>query len=167
MLLAWYDVETIVGTFPALIVMGVMVIVPAMRRSSWWLLGYGLSAFWAVAFVSLVIAIFDLSPSEAVHIVPLILTVYAIFQGLWCIRCNCALLEKPATNIANLPRLQFSIRAMLLLTTVVCVLSAVGRSIPWKNEMWVFGSGGLALLGVSAVIMFWFTVRIKNIRQAT
>ena len=45
MLLAWYDVESIIGTFPALIVMGLMVTVPAMRRKSWLLLSYGLSAF--------------------------------------------------------------------------------------------------------------------------
>jgi hypothetical protein len=157
--LAWYDVETILGTFPAILITGLLVIVPAMRRTSWLLLNYGISAFLCVAVISLVIATFNLNPGAAVPAVPSMITVYAIFQGWWYFRCKRVLLGEQGVKISRLPRLQFSIRSMLMLTTLVCVLSAIGRVIPWNNEMWMFGSVGFALLGISAMILLWFARR--------
>ena len=161
-LLAIYEVETIVGTFLAIFITGLIVVLLARRRTSWLLLCYGLSAFWSIAVVSLTIATFNLHPAEAVPTVPAMLTLYAVLLTWWYFRINSTLKGNREIVLTSHSSMQFSLRGMLLFTTVFCVFSALAKFIPWRSEMKIFGAGGFALLGVSALIMAYFNHSMKS-----
>ena len=92
-ILAVVEVETIVGTFPSVLLLSVPLQIAAHRRASWPLFYYGQSGTWMVAGVSLVIAAFDLSPDRAVPSVPILIVLYAIGLSVWCYLTNAAKLE--------------------------------------------------------------------------
>lgn len=161
-LLAWIEVESILATLPAVVLLGLVVVLLAMRRTSWLLLCYGLAGFWSVAIVSLVIAGFDLSPERAVPTVPILLTIYAVLLTGLLVAVNCAIATQQDFCLATRKRLQFRVSTLMLLVTVVCVLSALGKLVTWRGEMWIFASGGLALLGVSALFAIHFARRLRH-----
>ena len=157
---ACWGVESIVTTFPVVIVSGIPVIVLAMRRTSWLLLCYGLSGCWGVGAVSLVIAAFDLSPRDAVPTVPLLLIVYAAILTGTFLAVRKILGEQIGLSEATQAPLTYSLRTMMWTVTVTCVLAALGKLVTWQNEMSIFASGGFALLGISAFIATWYKRRL-------
>ena len=164
MLASWAEVETIVGSFPATVAVGSWVIYLGMRRTSWSLLCYGLSSFWCVSALCLIIAVFDMGPPDAETIVPLILTLYSLFLTVWCTFMNLGFPRNARLMLSNPFATRFSVRTMMGVTTVVCLLAAVGRLISWESEMWIFGSSGLGLLGITGAIAYWFALRLKQFR---
>lgn len=158
-LAAWVEVESILGGFPALVVGGAPIIFLAMRRNSWALLCYALSSLWCVALLCLMIAVFDMSPRDAKVVVPALLTVYVVGLASAAPIALRHLLRRPEDCRQRPRNFQFNVRGMLIVMTVVCITSALGRLISWQSEMWTFGSGGFALLGISALIAWWFAAQ--------
>ena len=165
MLASWAEVETILGSFPATIVVGSWVTYFGMRRTSWALLCYGLSSFWFVSALSLMISVFNMGPHDAYPIVPMLLTIYSVLLAIWCTLMNLGFPLNSSPLINQPFSLGFSMRTMMVVTTVVCLLAAIGRFISWEREMWIFGSTGLGLLGISIAIVYWFALRMKQIQS--
>lgn len=160
--LSWVEVESIVGTLPVIVILGLIVTWLAMRRTSWLLLCYGLSGLCSVAIVSLVIAANNLGPSEAVPTVPNLLTVCAlIITGLYA-AVAWSVAKRLDDYVVTGPLLKFRVTTLMLLATVVCVLSAVGKFVSWHGEMWIFASGGLVLLGLSTLFATLFARRLQK-----
>ena len=164
MFFAWFNVESIVCGFPVLVGLGIVVIALAMRRSSWLLLNYGISSFWIVGGLSLLIAVFDLSPGQAQPVVPVFLTLYALSLIYYAFALNPGMHEVPTSVVQERP-IRFSMKSILIVTSVVCVMAALGRLIAWNSEMWIFGSGGFALMGISGVLLYRFALRMKQFRM--
>ncbi len=156
---AWVDVEYIVGGFPALVLGGSLIIVLAMRRNSWALLCYALSSLWCVALLCLLIAVFDMSPADARVVVPVLLTAYLLLLACATPFASRRLFQRPKVCRQRPRNFQFNVRGMLIVTTVVCVTSALGRIVSSQNDVWIFGSGGFALLGISGLIAWWFAAQ--------
>ena len=162
-LLSMVDVETIVGTFFLVLFFSIPLQIAAQRRNSWALFWYGQSGYWAIASVALVIATFDLSPSEAVPAVPVVLIVYAVGLAVWCFLVDVRSLESLPQDKGQRASFRFRIADMLLLTTLICLLSFVGRLVAWQSEMGVFASGAFALIAISGFLTYRYRQRRSDL----
>ena len=156
---AWFDVETIVAGFPVLIAIGSVVIYLALGRDSLPLLCWGLSSYWVVAAMCLMIAIGDMGPDEAQPFLPPVMSVYAFSLTAWPAGIERILDQRASSVLARVFPVRFNLRAMLVVVTLVCIAAAIASAIQWQGsngEMAVFGTGALALLGISGAILWWF-----------
>jgi hypothetical protein len=156
-----FEVETIVGTCPALGVLGITLALLAARGRRTGYLVWGLSEAIVTAALALTIAVFRLSPGEAAAPACIALIVNAIASLAICWRLSNQ--PAPASSQIYPPGqavfTQFSVRTLLIATTVCCVLLAVARLIPWRVEMVCFAAYGLAMTAISAFIAVRYAYR--------
>ena len=159
---AWVEVESISVTCPLLVASGVMVVLTAMRRAWWLLLCFGLSSFWVVGTVAIVISAYRLNPQQATPVVPSILLGFAVLLA-WTLQTVYRSVEKnPELAAIRVSKVRFSVRTILLFTAVVAALATIGKYVTWAGEMWIFASIGLVLLGSSALLAMWYHAMLKQ-----
>jgi hypothetical protein len=155
---ACFEVETIAGTCPVLAVLGIILAIGATRGRRADYLVLGLAETIVTAVLALVIAVYTLSPGEASTLACSVLIVNAIASlATCCWLANRSVYDssKPSTP-GHAGGIRFSMRTLLIATTMSCVLLAVARLIAWRGEMIWFAAYGLGMTAVSAVIAVRF-----------
>jgi hypothetical protein len=153
-----FEVETIVGTCPVLAVLGIVLALRATRGRRADYLVLGLAEAIVTAALALVIAVCRLSPGEAATLACSVLIVNAIASLATCYWLANRLIDDSAKSSVpgHAGNIQFSMRTLLIATTVCCVLLAIARLISWRGEMIWFAAYGLGMTAVSAVIAIRF-----------
>ena len=155
------DVETIIGTGPALTLSGLALVVLARPLRSARVLTYGLSGPLVCALGATLIAGFQWGPRDAATPILAILIVYA------CVSIPAALLAirdllpwQPAPEVRRPIPLQFSLRSLLLVTTALCVLITLFRFIfgSASEEPIIFGTFVVVTICLVGVTLFLFVV---------
>jgi hypothetical protein len=153
-----FEVETIAGTCPVLAVLGIVLALRATKRRRADYLVLGLAETMVTAALALVIAVYRLSPGEAAALACSALIINAIASLATC----CWLATRPVydSSASSTPGhtggIRFSMRTLLIATTLSCALLAVARLIAWRGEMIWFAAYGLGMTAVSAVIAVRF-----------
>jgi hypothetical protein len=151
------DIESIVGTGPALALIGLFLAVVVRRNESWFLLLFALSAPLVTALGALMIAVFHWGPPEAEAPITALLYVYALAMIPASVVAAHQILRGNVVAVpASQKKWQFSLRSLLVTMTGVCVFAALGQylarmAIP--DFPIVFGTFAFVSSALSAVIL--------------
>ncbi|MBA3482044.1 MAG: hypothetical protein H0T51_09535 [Pirellulales bacterium] len=142
-----------------LAVLGIVLALRATKvgRTDYFVLG--LTEGIVTAALALTIAVFNLSSRAAVAPACSVLIVNAIASLAMCWwLANRSVHDSPKLSTpAHAVHIQFSIRTLLIATTVCCVLLAVARLLAWRGDMGWFAAYGLGMAAISAVIAIRFS----------
>jgi hypothetical protein len=127
---AWVNVESIIGTGPALSIIGLALAIVSMPCRSWIVLSFALSGPLVCMLGALLIARLHWGPSEASRPIAVLLSVYFVaalpLSAMARRRINTWL----PTQAAHAPAVwHYSLKSLLALTTAVCLIIAVVRPI--------------------------------------
>jgi hypothetical protein len=154
---ARFTVESIVVTGPLLTIIGLALAVAVRRIDVWMPLLFGLSAPVLSALGALIIAVFHLGPDAAQRPILAILSVYLICLVPVAMVVFYQILQWPVYPFVGAPRAwRYSLKALLVLMTAVCVLTAllagIAKSISrdFPLAFGAFGSVTIVLVGLVA-----------------
>jgi hypothetical protein len=158
---ALFETESIIVTCPVMAVLGIGLALVAERQRRVALLVHGLIAALATAALALAIAVFHWGPNQAEAPALIILTSTAVASvALLSGMPDCWLTADAAEATPPSP-VRFSMRTVLLSTTVLCALLAIGRWLEWRGEMAFFAAYGVATIVASATIALRHVARRK------
>jgi hypothetical protein len=157
------QLETIVGTGPALTIVGLLLAVVTQRFNSWFLMLFALSAPLVCALGALLIAAFHWSPTAARSPIIALLTMYALPVIPASVIASFAILRGNGNIVSARPvaqtTWQFSLKSLLLTMTAVCVFAALGQYVvrmAMPDFPIVFGTFAFVSIALSAVILWRF-----------
>ena len=163
------QIESILGTGPALSVVGLMLVIAARPLGSWAVTLFGLSAPLVSAFCACLIAWFDWGPTEAHHPIVTISTLYALLilplavltiRQLW----NWSPLKTTSQPFAW----QYSLKSMLWTTTLLCVLLVFTKlAMTYGRISASFGFGTFALVTMLLIIRMCVVFIRTNRNEST
>jgi hypothetical protein len=123
---ALIGVESIVGTGPALSVIGLLLAAVTQRLGSWALIAFGLSGPLFCALCAALIAYFRWGPHEAERPIAILLGAYALAALPMAALALRAIMKCQAITLPQQRRVwQYGMKSLLVLMTAVCVLTAV------------------------------------------
>jgi len=160
LLAAFIEIEWIMAAGPLLSISGLLMAISARRCQSVVVLSYGLSGPMMCALCATLIAVNSWGPEESRLPIGAIIIVYAILAVPLAIVAFLRIRRPPGESTGSPPRVwQFSLRSMLVLMTVVCVLIVVAqffiRNVS-RDESYLFGSYALAWFVLSAIVAWRF-----------
>jgi len=125
LVLASLHIQTILFTGPILTVTGLLLAFVTRPLRSWTALGFALSGPLVSGFLSLSIAVFNLGPAESYSLVVSTLTAYALLM-LPAAVASIRQIVRWETLVWGIspPLFQFSLKSLLMLMTLICVLIA-------------------------------------------
>jgi hypothetical protein len=152
------DIEYILVTGPILAAIGLLLALAMTSIQSWSTLTFALSAPFVAAFISLLIAVFELGPTEARTPAIVVLISYLIL--IWPIAFMSFLRIvrwRTVANRANRPIVQFSLKTLLIVMTATCLLIAAGKllfdTMP-ADETYMFGGFTLLVFVLSGGVVW-------------
>lgn len=158
---AAFDVESIMGSCPAIALFGFLIALVSVRRRWADAMLFGLWCPIVTAAIALLISSFDWSPGTAATPVTLILAVNALVVAAGAaalvLRAG-GVQSAQATSLSDAP-VRFSIRGLLAVTTVLCILFAVMRHLGGVGDMLAFAIYGVGVLLLAVAILAWFRFR--------
>lgn len=120
------EIETIIGTGPALSIIGLTLAVVTRRLNSWEPIAFGLSGPLICALAATLIAVYEWGPREAQRPIPWLLVAYLVSATPLAVLALRSILRWHVMILPNERRAwQFSMKALLVWMTAVCLLAAV------------------------------------------
>jgi hypothetical protein len=169
-LIAWFWLETIVGTGPLLTVIGLALALVVRPFGFWMPLLVGLSGPIVCAVGAFTIALFRLSPGEAQRPILIILTIYLLVAVPAAAVALSQILQLP-----NHPRVgvdaawRYSMKALLGMMTAAAILTALAtatvKTIP--DFPIVFGAFGSTAFVLASVVAWRFFIQRRRILNPT
>jgi hypothetical protein len=165
---ATIEIELIVGTGPALTVVGFALALVARPFRSWLIVGFALSGPAICFLCAMIIARFRLDPSDAKEPIPVILGAYVLIALPFGIAALRQLLRGPLERASTEDTgWRFSLKSLLLLTTATCVFIAIARaaiptvqaavpSVGGAAEYFVFDVFNLVTAALIAATVYFF-----------
>lgn len=154
---ACVDVESIIGTGPALTVAGVALALVARPARSWWVLGLSLSAPAVCVLCAALIVTRDWGPADAQVPISVIAAIYAVLAAPLAVMALRSILAWQSERRPFVWR--YSLKSLLVLVTVVCLLAAGVRALAtgtWLlegyNAFVAFMVAAAALAGLALVL---------------
>ncbi len=144
--------------------LGLLTAFLSMRWSSSDLVFLGLSSALITSVVSLMIAVFHWSPSEAKFPVRMVLAMSAVVLAIWGPRSALRVTRLHSISDSEDPlhgnsSFRFSILSLLVLITITGLLIRVLQLIQFGNEMSMFAAYGLSVLVLSISLLIWYGYR--------
>jgi hypothetical protein len=154
-LLVWWETETLVGAGPLLALASFALAWTATRIRSRPLLYYALLQPVVTGAMAISISVFHWGPREATIPARIVFTASAIAAVAWG---AIVIVKLPRSAGPTSPRQRcepprFSIRALLGLTTTVCLFLVVGKALHWAGDYWGFAAYGLLMMVSSTIIL--------------
>jgi uncharacterized membrane protein len=168
------EIESIMGTGPALSIIGLMLAAVTWRLNSWEPMAFGVSGPLVCAVGALLIAVNHWNPDKAAGPIPMLFAAYLLaatplaylsLRAIW--RWQMIMLPQQRRTW------QFSMKALMIWMTAVCVLAALGPFVarrldenPLQGEGYIFvtfATGAIILSG--AVLWRYFAKRRSSDRR--
>src|SRR4029079_4117832 len=118
-----YSIETIIVSFPVMAVLGIAFALITWPLRSWAALAFGLSGPVLTANSAMLIGVNDWSPQEASQPVAALLVCGCLVELFWADRCLRLVRRWPIVEHKT-GKWQFSLRSMMLSTTILAVCLA-------------------------------------------
>jgi hypothetical protein len=135
----------------------------AVRNTCLNLLLFGLLGPVATSAVALLIASFAWSPTEAALPVPVLLTLNAGATLIWgALTARQSVRSRRSNASPGKTVVRFSLRSLLCLVTIACLLLALSRQLPRGAEMLWFAAYGIGVLALALAMGMWFSYRVKR-----
>jgi hypothetical protein len=164
------DVESIVGTGPALSIVGLLLALATRRLNSWSAVAFGLSGPLVCALGAALIAVGDWSPGEAQQPITILLGAYFLMVMPLAVVSRFAILRWQPVELGKRDhRWRYSMKMLLILMTAVCVVATVGRFVARNfifgqlvGEGYAFMTFALAAALLSGAILWRFLARRRR-----
>jgi hypothetical protein len=163
-------IESIVGTGPALSIIGLLLAIVTRRLNSWESMAFGVSGPLVCAVGAMLIAINHWGPGKAARPISMLLAAYLLaatplaFLSLRAIR-RWQVFVLPGQRRAW----QFSMKALMIWMTVVCVLVTAGQYVAQRldenslrGEAYFFGGFAAAAFVLSGAILWRFLAKRRS-----
>ncbi len=164
---ALIEIESIIGTGPALSIVGLLLAVVTWRLNSWEPIAFGVSGPLVCAVGAMLIAVNHWKPSSAERPIPILLAAYMLAATPLAIVSLRAIRRWQVIELPEQRRVwQFSMKSLMIWMTVVCVLTAAGQYVarrlgenPMRGEGYIFVSFALAAIVLSGVVLWRFLAK--------
>ncbi|MGE0757038.1 MAG: hypothetical protein AB7F89_06705 [Pirellulaceae bacterium] len=159
---AFLATESIIGFCPVIACLGLVLSFVSLRRTSLNLLLFGLTSPVITSLISLLIAAFHWSPSEATLAVRVLMTLNAVLAVIggastaWQITQS----VRVATP-SGVSRFRFSVRRLLGVVTIAGLFFGLLRQLMENGEMMLFTVYGICVLMLSLTVSVWYWYRTK------
>jgi hypothetical protein len=152
------DIEYILATGPILAAIGLLLSLATASIQSWSALTFALSGPFVAAFISLLIAVFELGPDEArTPAIVVLITYLALIWPIAFMSCLRIFRWRTIATGPNRPVVRFSMKTLLIVMTATCLLIVACKLlfdvIP-SDEAYLFGGFTLIVLVLCSIVVW-------------
>jgi hypothetical protein len=166
------EVETIIWSGPILTISGLVNAIIARSSASWTKLFLGLSGPLVCALIAVCIAVFNWNPNDAEKPTIVIMTLYLfVFLPVSVVALRQEF-NVHADADGAVPRLQFSMKSLLIAVTAICLVIAVVRFLlgSLRADDLIFQTYAFVVVTLSAAVIWRFAAyrrRVLNLSSTS
>lgn len=160
------EVESVLGIFPLLVVLGTGLAIAARKLLSWSVFLWAMSAPVMVVVCGMTIATLELSPDKAAVPIGVLLGVYSAVAVPYGWRVLKMLADwRSHEHPARPTSWRFQIKFLMIQTLVLSVLLAIGRAFAGGHtDYFMFATGSAAIIFIGGLVVSIFLAELRSAR---